>query len=115
MVQARSGSIINIGSLYAAVSPDPRFYDHIKSDPPFLKPPCPPPRRRIAAAVLLGAATVLCGVGLMAVNRLHTNTRTASGVGYRHTADASIRASLLAEGWTDEGVVFCAAAYSSPH
>jgi NAD(P)-dependent dehydrogenase (short-subunit alcohol dehydrogenase family) len=39
MVKARRGSIINIGSLYAAVSPDPRFYDHLVSDPPFLKPP----------------------------------------------------------------------------
>jgi NAD(P)-dependent dehydrogenase (short-subunit alcohol dehydrogenase family) len=39
MVKAKRGSIINIGSLYASVSPDPRFYDHIKSDPPFLKPP----------------------------------------------------------------------------
>jgi NAD(P)-dependent dehydrogenase (short-subunit alcohol dehydrogenase family) len=39
MAKARRGSIINIGSLYASVSPDPRFYDHIKSDPPFLKPP----------------------------------------------------------------------------
>jgi NAD(P)-dependent dehydrogenase (short-subunit alcohol dehydrogenase family) len=39
MVKARRGSIINIGSLYASVSPDPRFYDHIISDPPFLKPP----------------------------------------------------------------------------
>lgn len=39
MVKARRGSIINIGSLYASVSPDPRLYDHIVSDPPFLKPP----------------------------------------------------------------------------
>ena len=39
MVKARRGSIINIGSLYAAVAPDPRFYDHIRTDPPFLKPP----------------------------------------------------------------------------
>ena len=39
MVQASRGSIINIGSLYAGVAPDGRFYDHIKSDPPFLKPP----------------------------------------------------------------------------
>ena len=39
MVKASRGSIINIGSLYAGVSPDERFYDHIKSDPPFLKPP----------------------------------------------------------------------------
>jgi NAD(P)-dependent dehydrogenase (short-subunit alcohol dehydrogenase family) len=33
------GSIINIGSLYASVSPDQRFYDHLGTDPPFLKPP----------------------------------------------------------------------------
>jgi NAD(P)-dependent dehydrogenase (short-subunit alcohol dehydrogenase family) len=39
MVAAGRGSIINIGSLYASVSPDGRFYDHIPSDPPFLKPP----------------------------------------------------------------------------
>jgi NAD(P)-dependent dehydrogenase (short-subunit alcohol dehydrogenase family) len=39
MADAGRGSIINIGSLYAGVSPDPRFYDHIPGDPPFLKPP----------------------------------------------------------------------------
>lgn len=33
------GSIINIGSLYASVSPDQRFYDHLPGDPPFLKVP----------------------------------------------------------------------------
>jgi NAD(P)-dependent dehydrogenase (short-subunit alcohol dehydrogenase family) len=39
MLSEGSGSIINIGSLYAGVSPDGRLYDHIESDPPFLKPP----------------------------------------------------------------------------
>jgi NAD(P)-dependent dehydrogenase (short-subunit alcohol dehydrogenase family) len=39
MVKAGRGSIINIGSLYASVSPDSRFYDHIECNPPFLKPP----------------------------------------------------------------------------
>jgi len=39
MVKAKRGSIINIGSLYASISPDPRFYNHIPQDPPFLKPP----------------------------------------------------------------------------
>lgn len=39
MVRARRGSIVNIGSLYASVSPDARFYDHLDADPPFLKPP----------------------------------------------------------------------------
>lgn len=34
-----AGSIINIGSLYASVSPDQRFYDHLPGDAPFLKSP----------------------------------------------------------------------------
>jgi NAD(P)-dependent dehydrogenase (short-subunit alcohol dehydrogenase family) len=33
------GSIVNLGSLYASVAPDAHFYDHLPSDPPFLKPP----------------------------------------------------------------------------
>jgi NAD(P)-dependent dehydrogenase (short-subunit alcohol dehydrogenase family) len=39
MVRSGRGSIINIGSLYASVSPDARAYDHLPSNPPFLKPP----------------------------------------------------------------------------
>ena len=39
MVCAKRGVIINIGSLYASVSPDERFYDDIPAKPPFLKPP----------------------------------------------------------------------------
>lgn len=38
MVRKGKGSIINVGSLYASVSPDASFYDHIEADPPFLKP-----------------------------------------------------------------------------
>jgi NAD(P)-dependent dehydrogenase (short-subunit alcohol dehydrogenase family) len=33
------GSIINIGSLYASVSPDPHFYDHLAGELPFIKSP----------------------------------------------------------------------------
>jgi len=33
------GSIINIGSLYATVSPDPYFYEHLAGNAPFIKSP----------------------------------------------------------------------------
>jgi NAD(P)-dependent dehydrogenase (short-subunit alcohol dehydrogenase family) len=42
MARARRGSIINIGSLYASVSPDARLYDHLSGpgdEAPFIKPP----------------------------------------------------------------------------
>jgi NAD(P)-dependent dehydrogenase (short-subunit alcohol dehydrogenase family) len=36
MRDAGRGSIVNVGSLYASIAPEPAFYDHI---PDFLKPP----------------------------------------------------------------------------
>jgi NAD(P)-dependent dehydrogenase (short-subunit alcohol dehydrogenase family) len=39
MRDAGRGSIVNIGSLYATVAPDPGMYDHLGLEPPFLKPP----------------------------------------------------------------------------
>ena len=39
MRDAGRGSIVNIGSLYAGIAPDPGMYDHLELDPPFLKPP----------------------------------------------------------------------------
>jgi NAD(P)-dependent dehydrogenase (short-subunit alcohol dehydrogenase family) len=38
MAAAGRGSIVNIGSLYAGIAPEPSFYDHFPGDPPFLKP-----------------------------------------------------------------------------
>jgi NAD(P)-dependent dehydrogenase (short-subunit alcohol dehydrogenase family) len=38
MRDSGGGSIVNIGSLYATVAPEPAFYDHLPVDPPFLKP-----------------------------------------------------------------------------
>ena len=39
MAQHGGGSIINIGSLYASVSPDAHFYDHLAGNAPFIKSP----------------------------------------------------------------------------
>jgi NAD(P)-dependent dehydrogenase (short-subunit alcohol dehydrogenase family) len=39
MAARGGGSIVNIGSLYASVSPDPRFYDHLAGRAPFVKSP----------------------------------------------------------------------------
>jgi NAD(P)-dependent dehydrogenase (short-subunit alcohol dehydrogenase family) len=39
MAAAGGGAIINVGSLYASVSPDQRFYDHMPGELPFLKVP----------------------------------------------------------------------------
>jgi NAD(P)-dependent dehydrogenase (short-subunit alcohol dehydrogenase family) len=39
MAAGRGGSIINIGSLYASVSPDAHFYDHLAGNAPFVKSP----------------------------------------------------------------------------
>jgi NAD(P)-dependent dehydrogenase (short-subunit alcohol dehydrogenase family) len=39
MAERGYGSIINIGSLYASVSPDPHFYAHLTGNAPFIKSP----------------------------------------------------------------------------
>ena len=39
MVKEGRGSVINIGSLYASVSPNVALYNHLPCDPPFIKPP----------------------------------------------------------------------------
>jgi NAD(P)-dependent dehydrogenase (short-subunit alcohol dehydrogenase family) len=39
MAARGGGSIVNIGSLYASVSPDPQFYEHLAGNAPFIKSP----------------------------------------------------------------------------
>ncbi|MGW2254618.1 SDR family oxidoreductase [Kitasatospora sp. NPDC001660] len=51
MARAGSGSVINIGSLYGGSAPDPRLYEHLPMDPPFLKPPAYGMSKAAAAAL----------------------------------------------------------------
>jgi NAD(P)-dependent dehydrogenase (short-subunit alcohol dehydrogenase family) len=39
MAERGGGAIINVGSLYASVSPDPHFYTHLSGNAPFIKSP----------------------------------------------------------------------------
>ena len=70
MVKAHRGSIINIGSLYASVAPDSRFYDHIECDPPFLKPPAYGASKAAAVNLTRYLATLWapCGVRVNALS-----------------------------------------------
>ncbi len=70
MVKARRGSIINIGSLYASVAPDSRFYEHIECDPPFLKPPAYGASKAAAVNLTRYLATLWasCGVRVNALS-----------------------------------------------
>lgn len=51
MARQGNGSIINIGSLYGNLAPDPRLYEHLPQDPPFLKPPAYGMSKAAAAAL----------------------------------------------------------------
>jgi NAD(P)-dependent dehydrogenase (short-subunit alcohol dehydrogenase family) len=70
MVKIGRGSIINIGSLYASVAPDSRFYNHIKCDPPFLKPPAYGASKAAAVNLTRYLATLWapCGVRVNALS-----------------------------------------------
>lgn len=74
MVKAGRGSIINIGSLYASVAPDSRFYAHIQSDPPFLKPPA----YGASKAAVVNLSRYLAT--LWAPNGVRVNTLSPGGV-----------------------------------
>ncbi len=74
MIEAGRGSIINIGSLYASVAPDSRLYDHIPSDPPFLKPPAYGASKAAVVNLTRYLAT------LWAANGVRVNTLSPGGV-----------------------------------
>ena len=64
MAARGGGSIINIGSLYASVSPDQRFYDHLAGDLPFLKPPAYGASKAAVVNMTKYFATLWGGVGV---------------------------------------------------
>jgi NAD(P)-dependent dehydrogenase (short-subunit alcohol dehydrogenase family) len=69
MAERGNGSIVNIGSLYGSVAPDPRMYDHLPGDPPFLKPPAYG-MSKAAVAALTRYLAVLWGPHGVRVNTL---------------------------------------------
>jgi NAD(P)-dependent dehydrogenase (short-subunit alcohol dehydrogenase family) len=69
-----SGSIINIGSLYASVSPDPHFYDHLAGAAPFVKSPAYGASKAGVVNLSKFFATHLAGQGI------RVNTLSPGGV-----------------------------------
>jgi len=74
MLNAGRGSIINVGSLYASVAPDTRLYEHIESDPPFLKPPAYGASKAAVVNLTRYLATLWAGHGV------RVNTLSPGGV-----------------------------------
>jgi NAD(P)-dependent dehydrogenase (short-subunit alcohol dehydrogenase family) len=68
------GSIINIGSLYASVSPDPTFYEHLAGSAPFIKSPAYGASKAGVVNLTRFFATHLAGQGI------RVNTLSPGGV-----------------------------------
>ena len=64
MAARGGGSVVNIGSLYASVSPDQRFYDHLPGDLPFLKSPAYGASKAAVVNLTRYFATLWGGVGV---------------------------------------------------
>ncbi|MFJ3953488.1 SDR family oxidoreductase [Streptomyces libani] len=74
MARNGAGSVINIGSLYGSMAPDPRLYEHLPQDPPFLKPPAYGMSKAGAAALTRYLAA------LWGPRRVRVNTLSPGGV-----------------------------------
>ncbi|WP_405754038.1 SDR family oxidoreductase [Streptomyces sp. NBC_01411] len=74
MARNGAGSIVNIGSLYGSMAPDPRLYEHLPQDPPFLKPPAYGMSKAAAAALTRYLAALWGPVGV------RVNTLSPGGV-----------------------------------
>jgi NAD(P)-dependent dehydrogenase (short-subunit alcohol dehydrogenase family) len=89
MAAAGGGSIVNIGSLYAGLAPDPRLYEHIPVEPPFLKAPAYG-MSKAAVAALTRYLAALWGPAGVRVN-------TLSPGGVRGDQDAEFVAKFTAK------------------
>lgn len=49
-----------------------------------------------------------CPVGLVPVHRFYNNPAVAAAMNHRYVTSPAVIAEMLAQGWTDEGVVMCA-------
>ena len=74
MAAIGGGSIINIGSLYASVSPDPHFYDHLAGAAPFIKSPAYGASKAGVVSLSKFFSTHLAGLGI------RVNTLSPGGV-----------------------------------
>jgi NAD(P)-dependent dehydrogenase (short-subunit alcohol dehydrogenase family) len=74
MAARGGGSIVNIGSLYASVSPDQRFYDHLPGTVPFLKSPAYGASKAAVVSLTKYFATLWGGSGV------RVNTLSPGGV-----------------------------------
>jgi len=74
MAQHGGGSIINIGSLYASVSPDAHFYDHLAGNAPFIKSPAYGASKAGVVSLAKFFATHWAGAGI------RVNTLSPGGV-----------------------------------
>jgi NAD(P)-dependent dehydrogenase (short-subunit alcohol dehydrogenase family) len=74
MAAGSGGSIINIGSLYASVSPDPHFYDHLAGNAPFIKAPAYGASKAGVVSLTRFFATHWAGAGI------RVNTLSPGGV-----------------------------------
>ena len=53
-----------------------------------------------------------CAANLVAVHRFYNNRAQFNDTNHRYTGDVTTQAEMLAKGWSDEGIAFCANSWS---